>query len=68
VEVKWPEDLETVVMIEDAGNCEAACIGLEEGCLSWVEMLEDRCSSEGLLELLKGQFRFSSPFPFGRRL
>jgi hypothetical protein len=68
VEVDWPEDPETVILIEVAGKCEAACICLEDGWLSWVEMLEDRCSGEGLLELLKGKFRFSSPFPFCRRL
>jgi hypothetical protein len=68
VEVDWPEDPETVILMENAGNCEAACISLEDGCLRWVEMLEDRCCGEGLLDLLKGKFRISSQFPFCRRL
>jgi len=68
VEVDWREDPETVKLIENASNCEAACIGLEDGWPSWVKMLEDRCSGEGRLESLNGKFRFSRAFPLCCRL
>lgn len=68
VDVDWPEDPETIILIENAGHCEAACICLEDGGLSWVKMLEYQCSGEDLLERLNGKSNFSSPFPLCCRL
>jgi hypothetical protein len=48
VEVERLEDPESVELIENAGDCEAAGIGLQNDWLLQVEMLEDQCVIKGL--------------------
>jgi hypothetical protein len=43
----------SIVLIEDAGDREAAGISLEDYWLCRVKMLEDRCFGERLLEFPK---------------
>ena len=63
VEIDYAKNAESVILIKDAGNCEAACIGLQNDRFLLVDMLEDRCYSKGLFELLKCEFGIPSPFP-----
>jgi hypothetical protein len=62
-EADWAENSESVVMVKDAGDCEAACIGLQNDQFLRVEMLEDRCFGKGLFELSKFKFGIPRLFP-----
>jgi len=68
VEVDRSEGSGSVFLIKDSGDRKATCIGLENDRLCRVEMLDDRCSGEGPLQLLKCEFGLTSPFPFLSRL
>jgi hypothetical protein len=63
VEIDWAKNPKSVVLVKDAGECEAACIGLQNDRFLRDEMLEDRCLGKGLFELLKFKFGIPSPFP-----
>jgi len=63
VEIDWAKNPESVVLVEDAGDCEAACIGLQNDQFLRVEMLENRCFGTGFFELSKCEFGIPSPFP-----
>ena len=62
VEIDWVKNPESVILVEDASDCEAACIGLQNDRFLRVEMLEDQCFSKGLFELSKCKFGIPSPF------
>jgi hypothetical protein len=64
VEVDWSENPETVILVENAGYGQAACIGLQNNRLCRVEMVENWCIGEGPFQLLKRKFDIPSPFPF----
>jgi len=64
VEVDRWEDPESVELIENAGDCEAAGIGRQNDQLLRVEMLEDRCVSNGLFSLPKCEFGIPSSLRF----
>jgi len=66
IEGDRPKSSEPIVLVEDASNCKAACISLQDDWLCWVEMLENWYFSEHLLKLSECMFGFSSPFPCGR--
>jgi len=63
VVIDWAKNPESVVLVEDAGDCEAACIGLQNDRFLRVEVLEDRCFGKGLFELSKCEFGIPSQFP-----
>jgi len=63
VEIDWAKNPNSVVHVEDAGDCEAACIGLQNAPFLPVQMLEDRCFGKGLFDLSKCKFVIPSPFP-----
>jgi hypothetical protein len=63
VEIDCAKNPESVVLVEDAGDCEAACIGLQNDRFLPVEVLEDQCFGKGLFELSKCEFGIPSPFP-----
>jgi len=63
VEIDWVKNPESVILVEDAGDCEAACVGLQNDRFLRVEMLEDRCFGKGLFEFSKCEFGIPSPFP-----
>jgi len=42
IEIEWAKNPESVVLVEDEGDCEAACIGLQNDRFLRVEVLEDR--------------------------
>jgi len=63
VEIDWAKNAESVVLVEDAGVCEAACIGLQNDRFLRLEVQEDRCFGKGLFELSKCEFGIPSPFP-----
>jgi len=41
VEIDWAKNPESVVLVKDAGDWEAACIGLQNDRFLQVDMLED---------------------------
>jgi len=43
VEIDCAKNHEYVVLVKDAGDCETACIGLQNDQFLRVEMLEDQC-------------------------
>jgi len=47
VEVDRSENLETVILVENAGSGEATCIALQNNRLCRIEMVEDWCICEG---------------------
>jgi len=63
VEIDWAKNPESVIVVKDAGDCEAACIGLQNDRFLRVEVLEDRCLGKALFELSKCVFGIPSPFP-----
>jgi hypothetical protein len=63
VEIDWAKNPESVVLVDDAGDCEAASIGLQNDRFLWVEVLEDWCFGKGLFELSKCEFGIPSTFP-----
>jgi hypothetical protein len=63
VEIDWAKNPKSVVLVKDAGDCTAACIGLQNDRFLRDEMLEDRCLGKGLFELLKFKFGILSLFP-----
>jgi hypothetical protein len=64
VEVDWSVNPETVILVENAGYGEAACIGLRNNRLCQVKMVENWCVIEGSFQLAKHKFGIPSPFPF----
>jgi len=40
VEIDWATNAESVVLVEDAGDCGAACIGLQNDRFLWVVLQE----------------------------
>ena len=64
VKIDWAKNPESIVLVKDAGDCEAACIGLQNDRSLRGELLEDRCFGKGLFELSKCNFGIPSPFPF----
>ena len=67
MEVDGSGNAETVVLVENTGDCEAGCIGLEDDRLCQVEMLVDRCFGKCFLELSECELWISGPFPFACR-
>ena len=63
VEIDWAKNPESVVLVKDAGDCKAACIGLQNHRFLRVEMRENQCFGKGLFEPLKCMFGIPSPFP-----
>jgi len=63
VEMDWAKNPKSAVLVEDAGDREAACIGLQNGRFLRVEMLQDPCVGKGLFELSKCEFGIPIPFP-----
>ena len=63
VESDWANNPESVVLVKDDHDSEAACIGLQNDRGLGVEMLEDRCFGQGRFELSKCEFSIPSPFP-----
>jgi hypothetical protein len=63
VEIDLGKNPESGILVEDAGDCEADCIGRQNDRFLWVEMLEDRCFGKGHYELSKCEFGIPSPFP-----
>ena len=47
VEADWFENSETIILVENTGDGEAAYIGLQRNQFSWFETLEDGCISKG---------------------
>jgi hypothetical protein len=62
VNIDWVKDPKSVVLIEDARECEAAHIGLQNDQFLPVDMLEDRCFGKGRFELSQWEFGIPSPF------
>ena len=62
-EIDWAKNPESVVLVEDASDCEAACSGLQNDQYLQVEMREDQCFGKGLFEFSKCEFGIPSPFP-----
>jgi len=48
LEIDWAKKPESVVLVEDAGDYEAACIGLQNDRFLRVEVVEDRWVGNGL--------------------
>jgi hypothetical protein len=63
VEIDWAKHPESVVLVEDAGNCEATCIGQQNDQFLRVEVLDDQCFGKGLFEFPQCEFGIPSPFP-----
>jgi len=63
VEIDWAKNPEFVVLVKNASDCEATCIGLQNDRFLQVEMLEDWCFFKGRFELSKCEFGIPSPFP-----
>jgi len=63
VEIDWPTNPESVVLVEDAGICEAACLCLQNDWFLRVEMLENRCCGKCLFQRSKCDFGIPNPFP-----
>jgi hypothetical protein len=63
VEIDWAKNPESLVLVGDAGDCEAACIRLQNDRFLLVEVLEDWCIGNGLFERAKCEFSIMSPFP-----
>jgi hypothetical protein len=63
VQIHWAKNPESVLLVEDAGDCEAAFIGLPNDLFLGVEMLQDWCACVELFELSMCEFGIPSPFP-----
>jgi hypothetical protein len=64
IEVDCSENPETVILVENSGCGEAACIGLPNKWLCRIEMAQSGCIEEGHLKLPKRMFGIPSRFPF----
>jgi len=67
VAVDRSENAETIVLVENTGDCEATWVRLEDDRLCRVEMLVDRCFGKCLLELPEWELCLAGPFPFACR-
>jgi len=64
VEIDLAKNPKFVILVEDAGDCQAAYIGLQNDRFLRVEVLQDRCVGNGLSQLSKCGFGIPrSPFP-----
>jgi len=63
-EIKQPENSESVVEHENAGDDAVACVRLMNYKVCQCERLENACISEGLFNPPKYQFAIPSWFPF----
>ena len=62
VEITRGKNPESVVLVKDAGDCDAAYLGQQNDRFLPVEMLEDRCYGKGLCEVPNCKFSILSPF------
>jgi len=63
VEIDWVKNPKSVILVEDADDCEPAWFGLYNDWFLRVEMLDDWCFGKGLFEVSKCEFGILSPFP-----
>jgi hypothetical protein len=67
VEVDRSGNAETVILVENTGDCEATCVCLEDERLCRVEMLVVQCFGNCILELPECELCLSGPFTFASR-
>jgi hypothetical protein len=63
VQIDWAKNHESVILVKDAGDCVASCIGLQNDRLFRVKMQEDRCFGKGHFEPSNCEFGIPSPYP-----
>jgi hypothetical protein len=62
VDIDWAKNPDSVILVNDIGDCEAACSGLQIDRFFRVTMLQPWYIDKGLVELLNCEFGILSPF------